>query len=259
MIVDLVVHHALIAGEILPNRQILEAIPPQLERGGLLEGGPMRDVATEGSVWASASRTLLGLIVYFGSAGESLAAEPAGSIMLDCGVNALYVLHQLEGHPFSLDRLEAILPAWQNEGYSMAELMAASRSLGLTLEGVQLAAGDVPPNRSAIVFLKDAKAGHYVVVRPVGTTRTMVQVIDPPSAPRITDYDRLQKTRSWTGRALVPSSPYLVRSVVPSFLAVGGAIAILVGLLTIWRWPASSIGRSRSSLPDHSGPVQDAS
>ena len=219
----------------------------------------MRNVATEGFVWTSTSRAMFGLIVCLGSAGELLADAPAGLIMLDCGVNTLYVLHQLEGRPVPLDRLEAVLPARQNEGYSMAELMAASRSLGLTLEGVQLAEGEAPPNRSAIVFLKDAKAGHYVVVRPVGTTRTMVQIIDPPSAPRTTDYDRLQKTRAWTGRALVASSPYLVRSVLPAFLAVGGSIAILVGLLRIRRWPASSIGRSKSSLPDHPGLVQDVS
>lgn len=114
---------------------------------------------------------------------RAAAAGPEEATRPDCGVNALFVLLRLEGVPVTLDRLEATLPRRQPDGYSMAELAAAARSLGLSLEGVRFDRGDRPPDRPAIMFLKDGQGGHFAVLRPVGTTGTMVQVIDPLRRP----------------------------------------------------------------------------
>jgi hypothetical protein len=48
----------------------------------------------------------------------------------------------------------------------------------------------------------------------------MVQVIDPPHVPWITDYDRLFASRPWTGRILLPRDPWPVRYAVPLSIAV---------------------------------------
>ena len=91
----------------------------------------MSDDAAGNSSGVGSALAFLGLVFFIGSAGDSLAAEPEGSIVLDCGLNSLYVLHKLEGHPVTLDLLNSILPLRQHDGYSMTELMEASKSLGL--------------------------------------------------------------------------------------------------------------------------------
>jgi hypothetical protein len=168
-------------------------------------------------------RPWTGIVLLLGFAMNARAAGPDETTTLDCGVNSLYVLLRLEGRPATIDRLLSSLPARHSEGYSMAELSAASRALGLDLEGVKFVKGDKELDRPAIAFLKDAKGGHFAVLRPVGTTGTMVQVIDPPYAPWIADYDRVLSTRSWTDRILVPRRPWLGRNAVSLSLAVVGA------------------------------------
>lgn len=160
------------------------------------------------------------------------ASEAGGTTTLDCGVNALYLLLQLEGRPVTFDRLESMLPPRHPDGYSMAELSGASRSLGLSLEGVRFAKGDKPLTRPAIAFFKDAKGGHFMVLRPVGTTGTMVQVIDPPNVPLIADYDWVFESRPWMGRILVPGSPWYVRNAIPLMLAGVGAPLVS---FSVWR------------------------
>ncbi|MGC8644430.1 MAG: cysteine peptidase family C39 domain-containing protein, partial [Isosphaeraceae bacterium] len=123
-------------------------------------------------------------------------------------VNALFVLLYLEGRSIPFDRLESALPPHRPDGYSMAELSTAARSLGLPLDGVKLVKGDKPLDRPAIAFFQNARGGHFAVLRPVGTTGTMVQVIDPPHVPLITDYDRILGSKGWTGRILLPSPPW---------------------------------------------------
>jgi len=143
------------------------------------------------------------------------AAAKDDDVRLDCGTNALYLLLNLEGRPTSLERLLAVLPAPSPEGYSMAELAAASGSLGLPLDGVQVASGDSRPDRVSIVYIDSSEGGHFAVVRPVGNLGKMVQVIDPPLPPWITDFDRLAADSVWTGRVLMPrdrwcqSSPFV--------------------------------------------------
>ena len=153
----------------------------------------------------------LALAVLSGIDARGHAADDE-RIKLDCGVNALYVLLHLEEMPVSIERLVSALPAPNPEGYSMAELAATARSFGLPLEGVRFAKEDSRPDRPMIVFLKDARGGHFAVLRPVGTTGTMVQVIDPPYPSWITDYDRLLTAGMWTDRVLLPRPPWYLSS-----------------------------------------------
>lgn len=173
-------------------------------------------------------RACLGLVVIvaLGQAAVSLAAGSETVMKLDCGVNALFLLLRLEGRPIPLDRLESVLPPHSADGYSMAELSAAARSLGLSLDGVKFAKGDKPLDRPAIAFFQDARGGHFAVLRPVGTTGTMVQVIDPPRVPMIIDYDRILSLKGWTGRILLPSPPWYRRRA--TLTAVAGVSLLLV-------------------------------
>jgi len=178
---------------------------------------------------------LLCSIATVGPTSSVAAAAPDEETKLDCGVNALFVLLRLEGKPVTLDRLESALPFRQPQGYSMAELAAAGGSLGLRLEGLRLAKGDKGLDRPAIAFLKDAKGGHFAVLRPVGSTGTMVQVIDPPHAPWIGDYDRVLSAEPWTGRVLVRRDAWIVRNMNPLLMALAGCILLVAGLARGWR------------------------
>jgi Peptidase C39 family len=168
----------------------------------------------------------LTLLILVAPAVYARATEPDETTKLDCGVNALFILLRLEGRPVTLDRLVAALPARHPDGYSMAELAAASRSFGLSLEGVRFAKGDPALDRPAIAFLEDSRGGHFAVLRPVGTTGTMVQVIDPPHVPWIADYGRVMTTPSWTGRLLVPGASRVRRAILPALLATVGLIVL---------------------------------
>ncbi len=155
------------------------------------------------------------------------AAGRTATTTLDCGANALFVLLRLEGRPVTLAQLEAALPPRRTEGYSMAELADASATLGFRLDGVRFGKGDQVLTRPAIAFFKSAKGGHFAVLRPVGTTGTMVQVIDPPHVSRILDYTVVLSAKSWTGRVLVRRDSWIVRNVVPLLVAVAGCILLV--------------------------------
>jgi len=113
---------------------------------------------------------------------------------------------------------------------AMAELATAARSLGLQLDGNRLVKGDTSLDRPAIVFLKDARGGHFAVLRPVGNTGTMVQVIDPPHVPWIADYDQIVSGKTWTGRILVRRDAWIVRNMIPVLMAVAGCVLLVMGL-----------------------------
>jgi len=187
----------------------------------------------------------LGVVLALVPTACARSTRPESKTDLDCGVNALFVLLQIEGCPVALDRLESALPPRHTDGYSMTELASAARSLGLSLEGVRFVKGDSALDRAGIAFVKDAKGGHFLVLRPVGTTGTMVQVIDPPHVPVITDYDRLFTSRAWTGRILQPRDPWHVRHAIPLVLA---ALSVPLASFAVWRQRRSS-RRSKSDIP----------
>ncbi len=180
------------------------------------------------SAWA-------GLVALLVSTSVVRAAEEKDR--LDCGVNSLYLLLRLEGRSPSFDELLGTLPTTHPDGLSMAELMDASGLFGLKLDGVQFPKGGGVLDRPMIAFFQGPKNGHFAVIRPVGTTRKMVQVIDPPNPPWIGDLDRLPSNKAWTGRVLIPRKPWI--SDEPARWAIGSAVlaAILFGCRRAWRGP----------------------
>lgn len=127
---------------------------------------------------------------------------------LDCGTQALYAMLRLERGEVDVDAVRASLPARPPSGYTMRHLRDAASARGLTLVGVKLPSGDRAPDRPALAFLKVAPHGHYVVLRPVGQSGRLVQVIDSAKRhPEVLDADLLYRSPSWTGLALVPRRP----------------------------------------------------
>jgi hypothetical protein len=173
-----------------------------------------------------------GLVVLVALA-QAFGAPPGGddeTLKRDCGVNSLFILLRLEGHSVGLSRLLSALPPRNPDGYSMIELSEAARAVGVALEGVRFSKGDKALARPAIAFLKQEGGGHFAVLRPVGTTGKMVQVIDPPSPPWVADYDRAFATKPWTGRVLMPRTTRSVQNTVALPMAVAGIAIMAVAL-----------------------------
>jgi hypothetical protein len=124
-----------------------------------------------------------------------LSRAESGFSPPDCGTNSLYVLLRITGNGKGLDEILSGLPDRPQNGYSMLELQGAARRCGLSLWGGYLTKNNLPLRRPVIAHLDSHKpqSGHYVVLVPVGTTGTMVQVIDHPYYPVITDYTQIIK------------------------------------------------------------------
>lgn len=122
----------------------------------------------------------------------------------DCGTLALYTLFHLEGQRVGLRDLEAALPAPPHSGFSMKQLRDAARSLGVHLAAVHLPKTG-PWDRPALVFTRRGPHGHFLVVRPIGHTGKMVQLIDSLGDPDVLDISDIVKSPEWTGLALIPS------------------------------------------------------
>ena len=89
----------------------------------------------------------------------------------------------------------------------MLDLQTAAAKFDVHLQGVRLDRRSLPLRQPAIAHLKIDGAGHFIVLRPVGSTGTMVQVIEPFHAPRIVDYVDLTRGAAWTGDVLLFDSP----------------------------------------------------
>ena len=132
---------------------------------------------------------------------------PARGTAHDCGFISLLSLLRLEGFPTSLQRLEHELPAPQPNGHSMKDLRDAAHARGLKLTGVSLTKDLRAVDRPMIIFLNRGKHGHFVVIRPVGHSGKLVQVIDSNREPEVLDKTDLVARRDWTGLALIPDRP----------------------------------------------------
>ena len=125
----------------------------------------------------------------------------------DCGTCALFVLAHTLGKPVSLEEVRRKLPTVPASGHSMLELKRAAAGLGLPLTGVQLGSHDGVIDRPMLVSLRRGQHGHFLVIRPVGTTGKRVQVIDSTRPPDVMDVAGLFASPEWTGVALVPARP----------------------------------------------------
>ncbi|MGC8642608.1 MAG: cysteine peptidase family C39 domain-containing protein [Isosphaeraceae bacterium] len=125
----------------------------------------------------------------------------------DCGTLALHMLLAIEGIPTDIAALESRLPPPGPEGHSMAELRGAAGSIGLRLSGERLSLETPPLDRCALVLVQRGVHGHFVLVRPVGHSGKLVQVIDPATEPRVVEAADLVAAPGWTGMALLPYRP----------------------------------------------------
>jgi hypothetical protein len=181
------------------------------------------------------SFALLPLVVLpllgYGTKGDVVDGTHQDSSVYDCGTIALYQFLQLEGAKVSLDEIEKHLPTPPPNGFSLMELRDVSRRFGMELIGVQLQVTDKAPRRSALLLLNEGRHGHYVVIRPVGHTGRLVQLLDFDKPPVVMDAARLYKAKAWTGIALIRSSHSWIEGlvyVVPLLSLVGGAVYIFL-------------------------------
>jgi len=128
-------------------------------------------------------------------------ASTAGSH--SCGPLALYVLGQFEGRRWSLASLESRLGRDRGSRFSFQDLREAASSRGLRLIGVRFSKEDWPLDRPALIHLETERDGHFMVVRPVGHSGTMVQVFDPVQGLTVYDVDDFF-ARKPTVNALIP-------------------------------------------------------
>lgn len=109
----------------------------------------------------------------------------------DCGEKSLFAELRLCGIDASLQRVTAELPPARERGHSMADVQAAAARLGLVLEGFRATKRDVSFRHPVIALIpgRGESPGHYLVMAPAGETGKVVQLIDPPLAPRVLDYE----------------------------------------------------------------------
>lgn len=119
----------------------------------------------------------------------TLAGTTSGknSIPIDCGTLSLYNLLRLENVGIELSRIEAHLPARSAGEHSMKDVLNAAKALGIKLKGVTLRKEVKAIDQTMIVFLKRGEHGHFLVIRPVGHTGKLVQVIDSAEPPDVID------------------------------------------------------------------------
>jgi hypothetical protein len=197
-------------------------------------------------------RAGISLVIAFAISGRvNPRADSPKTEPWDCGTFALYHLLKLESRPTDLVRLRSVLPAPGAAGHSLRYLRDAARRFGLPLDAVVL-----PKRRSAIkgpilMFVKRDREGHFIVVRPVGHTGHLVQVLDGERLPIVIDADRPFASPSWTGLALVPRrTNYLA-------VAAGWLSAVCMGAYVLRRRrrkpgqsvPHLSSGRAISRSP----------
>ena len=167
-------------------------------------------------------RTVLTLFVMAVPLARILADGPiqANPAPLDCGMVALFHLLRLEGFSVELPRVESRLPASPRGGNSMKDLRLAARAFGMELTGVAMPKDGRAIDRPIIMFLKRGPHGHFLVVRPVGHTGKLVQVIDSVAPPAVIDKAELSASPEWTGLALVPDRPNVL------VWAAGGVVVL---------------------------------
>ena len=145
-----------------------------------------------------------------------------------CGPLALTILLRLEGSDVGLDRIDSDLGEPSRQGHSLAELARAADRLGYPLGGIRIAPGDGPIRHPALAHLMRDGQGHFVVVRPLAGSDSLVQVIDPAVGSSITSLDILIANPGWTGVALARDRSRWRRAASLAMIVASG-IAYLIG------------------------------
>jgi hypothetical protein len=168
------------------------------------------------------------LLCAVSQSGVAFADEGQGPPSLgDCGAVALYNLLALEGCPADFDKIVSRLPSARPGGYSMKELRAVAATFGLRLTGVRLNKDDRSIDRPMLVYLKLGQGEHFLVIRPVGHTGKLVQLIDSVEPPQILDKSYVFSSVQWTGLALVPARPNWLARIAMALLVVALGLLLL--------------------------------
>lgn len=138
-----------------------------------------------------------------GDAREEAAYKPP-----DCGTNALFLLMSLSGCDVSLANLQTALPQPDDLGYSMSDLTNAAHQCGLELVGGSIDKSCLPLQSPVMAHFDRHRpaSGHFVLLRPVGKENKLVQIIDPPYAPRIFEYHFLLGNKGQSLKILRPQT-----------------------------------------------------
>lgn len=128
--------------------------------------------------------------------GDSLDANA-------CGPGSLYVYLRFLGKNVTLAEVHAALPPPSSEGHSIAEIQQGAAKLGVTLRCYQ----KYHVREPAIAFLRFSHSGHFVVLRPIGDSGTLIQMVDPIGEAFTTNWSTVTKYEGWTGVALVRYNP----------------------------------------------------
>jgi hypothetical protein len=156
----------------------------------------------------------------------------------NCGTLSLYLLLKLEQRNVSLDAVQRQLGAPGSQGHSLKALQDAASAFGLDLDGVQLHRTDDFQYGPILSYSNKPPHGHYVLVRAVGTSGKLVQVLDGFRAPEVIDYIDLIGRSDWTGMALVPRRRTLTGHV--SWILMGLGSVVLSVTVVFW---AVKLGR----------------
>ncbi len=186
-------------------------------------------------------RTLAVSVAAFAMIGEVGRAGEDAYHPPDCGAACLYALLLSQDQSVDLETIQRDLSPYGHGNYSMDELRYVAGRHGVELIGTKYGRGDLPLDQPAIAFMRGSANGHFVLLRPVGTTGTMVQVLDPPRAPQIVDYDRLFQSASWTGQILTPRSAF---SSILGWLKLGlvAVVAAVAGRVLVRRIRRRAMG-----------------
>lgn len=146
-----------------------------------------------------------------------------GGNRISCGTYALYYLLGLEHKRVGLPQIAGVLNTGDERGNSLRELLGAGRSLGLELKAVLIQPTDPFPAGPLIAHLRFSEHGHFVVLRRLGSSGTLVQVLDGIGEPEVREELELRALPEWTGVALVPERPNWL-------LRIAGTAALVSGL-----------------------------
>jgi ABC-type bacteriocin/lantibiotic exporter with double-glycine peptidase domain len=135
---------------------------------------------------------------------------------LDCGTAALYCLLKCDGVDIDFKHLSTVIPGESRINHTMQELADGAEICGVHLKGVQLSARHaIRPTSPSICFMNQDPHGHFIMIRPVGHSGKLVQVLDSTRLPEVMDWTTLQNSRGWSGTLLVHE-----QAVWPKYVAV---------------------------------------
>lgn len=117
---------------------------------------------------------------------------------MTCGVVAIYNLLRVEGLPADIRQVVSFLPPEAASGDSLYDLRAAARKLGLRVEGISLADPAMAARFPLIAHLKSGVHGHFVVIRPVGHSGELIQIMDGLGPPMVVDAKSFARETGWT-------------------------------------------------------------